>query len=190
MKNSIFLIAVLLLFYGCSNNDDSTNQSLEENPIEKTIEIANLDFDETIGDNTSPIAQYGYTFSSNSNGKITKLGLLLKIIATNGRIQIWDFDTQTLIFDELVNTSFTGVASQTITPISIIANKKYVITVVTRMYQTYLNNSLTPIYPIQADSITLIESRADTNFMSFPTIGNPNAAALAGIPTFAFEPDN
>ena len=185
MKNYISILTLLIVLSSCKNDDDI---SVAENPIATAIVEANLVVNETLGDQTLPVIKLGYTFSSSKNGAITHLGYLINNPG-NTRVEIWDKEAASVIYTELINSSSSGIANQPIPPVSIIAEKEYIITCTQRFYENYYNSNFTTIYPITVGSITLIESRAVTDLFAFPSIANPNAAVLTGIPTFTFQPN-
>jgi len=141
--------------------------------------------------------EIGYRFSSNKNGHITKLGCYMPDGLTY-RVALWDSTTKNLIVAVSVKvTDSTKFTYTDISPIPIVANKKYVVSINNTVGGSNRNyfilrrktpNTLT--FPLTNASI-MIEAQQEfsCSTLCFPQNAYTNGY-LTGVPDFVFEPDN
>jgi hypothetical protein len=102
--------------------------------------------------------EFGYKFYSSKNGKISQLGCLAPVKG-NIRVSLWDFDSKDLITAVTINSDSTSFQYVDIPAVSIVANKRYVISLnshangVSR-YSLGRKKPSSNIYPFSSGSVT------------------------------------
>lgn len=163
MKKTIYS-AVLFLILGMTatscKKEDKINTNSKESGISTIVNVhtswlANRDFED------------GYTFIVSKSGKILQLGA--RVEAGTYKVSLWDYDTKTKLDSINVTvTDSTQFSYASIAPRSVVANKKYVVSVHTTSgkYAFFmLNGTLT--LPKTIGDITILDGRSS----NIPTSG-------------------
>ncbi len=138
--------------------------------------------------------EYGLEFEPVQDGKITALGVGLKCFQSY-KITLWDVDTKSVITSAIVNTTFAtscssgNVLMTNITPVNVVAGKKYMVTTNANNWYSYSNAGGGNILPATKGNIKFnrygFVSSATT---MFPTSFHLNY--FAGIVEFEFIPNH
>lgn len=186
MKKTIYT-AVLFLIFGMATTsckkDSTTNTNAKESAFSSTFNstnheswLANRDF------------ETGFTFKTSKAGKILQLGAMLE--TGSYKISLWDFDSKLKL--DSVNVTVidsTKFSYASITPRSIVANKKYVVSIHTLNGKiTFINLGL--ILPFTIGSITITEGCLSNipAYGPFPEQFVRNDEIM-GVPDIIFQAD-
>jgi hypothetical protein len=189
MKNltKLFFLTLIVGTVAVSCKEEE-NPIVNTNPLENGMEAilsraAYSAFDED-GDGY----ELGFSFSSSKAGKISKLGLKLPQNGTY-EVSLWDFDTKAKLDSvNVTNSDSSRFNYASISPRSIVAGKKYVVSVFTAG-NDYFCASAPGLFPFTSGSITVFDQREDSvDETGFPdaTIRTNNYCGIAG---FVFQAD-
>lgn len=199
-NSSVFIIFLTYIsIMGCKENSTQPPISAskkQETPLQTLV--ANKTFDTVIVNGEIDAREQGFRFSSLKNGNIIKLGCYMPNNLTY-RVSLWDCDTKDLITAIPIKViDSTKFNYQDIIPISIKANKEYLITINNRInnnpekvfvlgIKSTVYNEIT--FPIKTGLITIeAEHMAPSETLIYPT-SEFIVYKLYGIPDFVFEPE-
>jgi hypothetical protein len=199
MTKPFFAVLFLILFTGITsckkdNNQPTTNA---ETPMQTTI-AQNLVVN-SVGIYNTGAWEFGQKFYFAKNGHVTKLGCKM---ANTGQFRVcfWDFNTKNIIAATTVSiTDSTNFFYNTVTPIPVNANVRYVVSVnnttlngISKDYYLYeksSNGSLASIYPFTTGNVTYEAKLEVTSVNSaFPTTVVSNSWNIIGVADLEFEP--
>lgn len=181
-------MAVLLAINACSESGGTTptpTPSAEIKPIQLT-ESRTIYYSRYTDNGLSTSYEHGITFSSNKNGKITQLGG--KVPASgNYRMTVWDDSSKAILASTNVALDSLSYKYTAITPVDIIANKKYVVSINVLKAAFYLKDNLNyEFMPMYESGITIhYYNDAKTSAQTFPN-RTPNTYKIYGLPDFVF----
>ena len=184
---SIFLLIIVIS--ACTNNNTpSPTPNPEIKPIQKA-ESQSVYYYRYLNNGYTTSYEHGITFSSNANGKITKVGGKVPK-AGNYRITVWDDSSKTVLtttFADLDSISYKYVS---ITPIDVRANKRFVVSInVLKEAFEIRDNTGIDFMPFYSDGITIhYYSDAKTSTQTFPERAT-YAFKIAGLVDFVYVAD-
>ncbi len=168
MKFLLYPILISLLLFGSckkKNYDLSEGESPAQEMVKYVAYLNNVE--------DAFSFEIGYTFSSKKPGRITQLGCRL-FEQGPVKVSLWDFDTKVKIDSVTINVKDTKKFTfALIEPVTIIADKKYVVSVNTFPARDYYVFSALGDYNILPltffENITIWEKRSNENGdFSFP----------------------
>lgn len=188
----IIIIAITAIFFiACNKNSNSNTPTIKtETPLNALIKNGFLDSTITFTNSTS--FEMGYSFSSSKNGILTQLGGLFPD-KKSYRVALWDSASQTLLDSAIIQVRDTSKFNYTaISPINIIAKRKYIITTNNqdgaKRYFILLRKVPNQLQlPVQSGNITIhqeMEKRCSQ--ACFPIVNS--SIFLPGMPDFEFKP--
>jgi hypothetical protein len=166
LVNITFLLVVTIIA-ACTRNNNAEPKP-EIAPIQKT-ESQSVYYYRTTDNGFSTSYEHGITFSSNMNGKITKVGG--KVPKTgNYRITVWDDSSKAVIKTAYADLDSVSYKYVNITPINVPANKRFVVSInVLKEAFVIRDNTGINFMPYFLDGITIHYcSDAKTSTQTFP----------------------
>ncbi len=193
MKISKIWLAIVVIFITLSSACTKKSNTIsvpqpEINPIKHTESQTVYSYRYLNSGYTSSY-EHGITFSSNTNGKITKVGGKV-YKAANYRITVWDDSTKNILNTTYVDLDSTDYKYVNITPISVLANKRYVISINVLKYAFEIrDNTVSDFMPFYTNGITIhYYSDAKTSNQTFPDRFT-YTYKMAGLVDFTFVAD-
>ena len=190
LKTTIAILALSLFTISCSKDDEASKKVYEiENPLAQYL--INTGFKNAYP--TIPglgFYEVGFTFKPLVSGKIISINIKLPDVKNNIKVTIWDLQTQMVVFDNSFNVS-TAASNMVfdINPLSLAANKDYVISMNTDSY--YVNkasflSSVNIAHPITVGNISILNSRSKSgNTQILPT--TISTSSYSGNCSFNFQ---
>lgn len=186
--SALLLLFISAMTLSCKKDEDDKGNP---NPLEVGMEeLLNRIGYEVYNEDPTDSYEIGFTFSSSKAGKISKLGLKLP---ENGsyEVSLWDDSTKVKLDSVMVNnTDSSKFNYASITPRSIVADKKYVVSVNTTNKDYFCSDgNLTGLFPFTKGSLTFYNQvEASVNTTTFPSGGN-RTSSYCGIASFVFQAD-
>lgn len=160
---TLTLLAVLFstLISSCSKEGDPAPQ-VTEPPVVTTPEVTpdpqNV-MSAFLAENSHSITErnngtytLGYKFSSDKDGKITKIGVNMAAASTY-KVSIWEFGSKDLLLETFVEQSYGAWSFKNTPELSIEANKEYVIAVYSKGEKYNVVSDLS--FPIKVGDISI-----------------------------------
>lgn len=182
---NLLLPCLVLIAFSCKKNESIDKPS--EFPV-KALENSSS-IDRRVYHLVTEARELGFVFSANTDGKITQVGGIA-YIPTTYRITIWDYDTEAILSTSNVNLDSTGYKYYNISPINILANKKYIISTNYTGKVFELLDLAFPalLFPAYSDGITIHNSTKKTGSAQAFSNCCGELDALQGGLDFAFVP--
>ena len=159
MKNFCYtLLAAVLLSYGCSKNESSTEPKIyqEEFPMRTFLSRAGLTVSQA---GTSPASQKGIEFTPKVNGKLKALTFNYPGTSIiRFKMTVWDSSTKAILAQQDVHNYSTNTNHRIdIAEIELKKNKMYCISIdLNNLYNRKLaDESKEIIYPVDCDNVTI-----------------------------------
>lgn len=184
----LFFFTAVVLLGACTRGTDPAPANPEIKPIQLTEQAA-VYYSRYSDNSMSTSYEHGITFSSNKNGKITKLGG--KVPASGSyRMTVWDDSTKAILVTTNVTLDSLSYKYTAITPVTVVANKKYVVSINVLKTAFYLkDNSNYDFMPMYESGITIhYYNDAKTSSQTFPN-RTPRTDRIYGLPDFVFIAD-
>jgi hypothetical protein len=125
-KYLCFLV-ILNSFLSCKKDKEEAIVIVKETPMKKIIQDQMIIDTNIVMENGS--YEFGFKFYSSINGTITKLGCQMPEIGSY-RVSIWEYDSKNLIVATTIkSTDTTKYTYNDISPLEIIANKRYAVSI-------------------------------------------------------------
>ncbi len=189
-KSNVFMMFLLTITVAAcsSNNTPSPVPKPEITPIQKT-ESQKIYYNRSLNNGYTTSYEHGITFSSNTNGKITKVGGKVPK-SGNYRISVWDDSSKNIITTQYADLDSLSFKYVSITPISVRQNKKYVVSInVLKDAFEIRDNSVSDFMPYFSEGITIhYYSDAKTATQTFPD-RYTYTYKIAGLVDFVFVAD-
>lgn len=183
------LFFLTIITAACSrNNNPSPTPQPEITPVQKTESQA-VYYNRTLNSGYTTSYEHGITFSSNTNGKITKVGG--KVYKSgNYRITVWDDSSKNIILTQYADLDSLSYKYVSISPIDVRPNKKYVVSInVLKDAFEIRDNSVYDFMPFFSEGITIhYYSDAKTAAQTFPD-RYTYTYKIAGLVDFVFVAD-
>jgi hypothetical protein len=178
---------ILALLTACTKKTTPTPKP-EVTPVQKA-ESQSVYYYRYLNNGYATSYEHGITFSSNANGKITKVGGKVPK-AGNYRITVWDDSSKNVITTTNVNLDSLSYKYVNITPINVRANKRYVVSInILKDAFEIRDNSGIDFMPFYADGITIhYYSDSKTSTQTFPD-RQTYLFKIAGLVDFVFVED-
>lgn len=183
------ILAFMMITNACSKkNNASPTVKPEITPI-KNLESQTVYYYRYLDNGYTTSYEHGITFSSNSKGKITKVGGKVPK-SGNYRITVWDDSSKAIITTVNADLDSVGYKYVSITPIEVRANKRYVVSInVLKEAFVIRDNAGYDFMPVYADGITIhYYSDAKTSTQTFPD-RQSYLFKIAGLVDFVFVAD-
>lgn len=180
-----FLLTTILLISACNKKSSPVPINPEIKPIQKAESQSDY-YNRTLNNGYTTSYEHGITFSSNANGKITKVGGKVPK-AGNYRITVWDDSSKNIITTTYADLDSISYKYVSITPIELRANKRYVVSInVLKEAFEIRDNTGIDFMPFYADGITIhYYSDAKTSTQTFPD-RQSYLFKIAGLVDFVF----
>lgn len=172
----LVILSSLFTFISCRKDDknEETKAFVEENPLAAYEAAAG--FASVSASSNNNDYQSGLVFIPKVNGKINSLVAKLPAVNSNLIVKIWDFDSKAVLLTENINVNAAAVnVTKSISPFSLIKDKKYIITMTTKNYyhkQKAIGVNVN--YPITAGNIIItgfrINQYGDTTYPSIDAV--------------------
>ena len=190
LKTTIAILALSILTFSCSKGDEAIKKVYEsENPLAKYL--INTGFINAVPSFPAlGFYEVGFTFKPLVVGKIISISIKLPAVRNNIKVTIWDLQTQLVVFDNSFNVS-TAASNMVfdINPLSLAANKDYVISMNTDSYYINSANIYNPVsisHPIIVGNISILNSRSKSgNTQMLPTM--ISTSSYSGNCSFNFQ---
>lgn len=197
MKKLTFLFIICIgLLIGCGKDKTTTKT---ENPVKLAL-ASKVAIDSVNGFEIPGSFEQGNKIYFSKAGTVTKLGCRMYNKGTY-TVTLWDFTTKNLIASTTVTVSdSTQFSYNSISPVSIVANTRYVISVNTssgagpKGYWLFFKKTSpgvisTNIYPFTSGSVTYEDFREKaTSTTAFPDASSAfGQRFVAGVPDLQFE---
>ncbi|HQV77217.1 MAG TPA: DUF4082 domain-containing protein [Chitinophagales bacterium] len=191
MKKTLYAAVLFLTIGIAATSCKKENNANIENPIKKVIsEKIILDSSRLFSNNTW---EFGEKIYFSRNGKVTKLGCMMGNKG-NFRVSFWDAATKNLLAATTINvTDTTKFIYNSISPIDVTANTRYVISLnntsggTQKLYYLFSKKDESPIFPFTSGSVTYEahhETNSATSVFPLPSFSNEY---IAGVPDLQFE---
>jgi hypothetical protein len=174
----------LLFLSSCSNDETVSEQEpviidyQEENPLPGYLTATGYNQESTAILNTAQSHEIGFFFKPLKKGKINSIVVKIPVTDSNLTVKIWDLRTNTIIRTETVdvNTANTEI-TKIITPLELVKNKDYAITMTT---QNYFKKNRTDL-GMTNHPITIGNIKINGSYFSNSNTQNPPFITLIGL---------
>ena len=177
IKTTIAILALSIFTISCSK-DNAPSPAIatelkiydKENPLPEFLTKANLN-NLVPSSPTDGKQEIGLTFKPLVKGSITAIEIKIPFEVSNLIVSIWDFETQQIIRTETINNMNSGTRKIAfITPLTLIKDKRYVISMNTNSYYTYRNVAANvDDYPIIIGNIAVLNTNYSPDTVTNPT---------------------
>lgn len=164
MKNvkKICSVALLVCAFACKKNDTPAPVVYaEENPLNAFLAASGYNQVQISKINDPITYETGFSFKPTVKGNINGIYVLIPAPNASLRVTIWESATKTVLRTEILNIASANVpVTKTITPLELIKDKEYVITMNTDdFYFREKTNGQAAVYPFQVGSILVTDYR-------------------------------
>ena len=188
MKNILKILTALIIIISvslasCKKSDDAL-------PSEKPTQAFLKDSTVTFSKGNLGNYELGFKFYSSKAGSINQLGLYVPEAGVYA-VSIWDFDSKALLAQKVITVSTSSTYQyENITPLLIVANKKYVLSYNTnsKLYFRNMSKTNTALYPFTKGNITIEGNYYSPSTTSIFPLTLNNLSYFFGFPDFNFQP--
>jgi len=185
---AVMILAIAAMTFSCNKDDDDNNTIpvyTSESPLENYLITTGFNQEtDLITDGAN--REYGFKFRPTVTGAITAISVRIPDVNSELTATIWDVATMTAIKTETFNVTSSGVAvNKTITPLALMKDKEYAITINTGdYYRHYKTNNSSAAYPVSVGNIQITGAVYSDILQDFP--GNSAPDYFDGDVNFTF----
>lgn len=196
IKTAIVLLFGIFLIMSCSKKDPAPDIKMypEEDPLVQFLIKAGF-INKSSGWQSFGNYEMGFTFKPLVNGKINALVINIPFATPSLKVTIWDVTTKLAIRSETVNVKSAEIDMTTIiTPVELIKDKEYLISMNSDSYYIHSSNLFNPAnanYPITIGNISILKTNSSpnaTNTSIYPSVIILNQ--YSGNCSFKFQQSN